>query len=460
MHRRSAARCCSLIAALLAFWPRRRRAGFRIAALVALVDALRRPGRRARPRAPSSCAARCSPSSSSASCGSSGCGRPSSAPPGRSRPAPRSLALAARAGARRRPRRGSTTRRARSTPPARARPSSPGTTTTAPLDWPRDGREVLRVAGQRALLEGGQPRRLRRRSAGSRPAAVRPAAPPRSDHAERQRPTACRRWSHRHPRQRPRPALGDLPHRRRADGVTMPRRRDRSRSAPGVWTAGRTLRRGDAYRATVYVPQPSRARARGAPAPTTARDADRRTRLRRDRPPHGTAALRSLRPRFGVRSTRVARSRPRRRPAATPTAPALEPRGCARIYALSQRLLRRRARRPYAYVQAVQRYLADGFTYTETPPPQRPQPLDGFLFDAQPGYCQQFSGAMALLLRMGGVPARVATGFAPGLLRPRRQASTSCATSTRTPGSRPGSPASAGSSSTRRPPPRRRAPRR
>ena len=30
------------------------------------------------------------------------------------------------------------------------------------------------------------------------------------------------------------------------------------------------------------------------------------------------------------------------------------------------------------------------------------------------GYCQQFSGAMALLLRMGGVPARVASGFSPG----------------------------------------------
>ena len=38
------------------------------------------------------------------------------------------------------------------------------------------------------------------------------------------------------------------------------------------------------------------------------------------------------------------------------------------------------------------------------------------------GYCQQFSGAMALLLRMGGVPARVAAGFSPGTLdrTPRR----------------------------------------
>ena len=43
-------------------------------------------------------------------------------------------------------------------------------------------------------------------------------------------------------------------------------------------------------------------------------------------------------------------------------------------------------------------------------------PLESFLFDTKGGYCQHFSGAMALLLRMGGVPARVATGFSPGRL--------------------------------------------
>jgi hypothetical protein len=44
----------------------------------------------------------------------------------------------------------------------------------------------------------------------------------------------------------------------------------------------------------------------------------------------------------------------------------------------------------------------------------RPYPLEGFLFMDRAGYCQQFSGAMALLLRMGGVPARVAAGFTSG----------------------------------------------
>jgi hypothetical protein len=78
--------------------------------------------------------------------------------------------------------------------------------------------------------------------------------------------------------------------------------------------------------------------------------------------------------------------------------------------------LRRSAKTPQQYVLAVNRYLQRGFTYSErpTPVPAGHAPLDGFLFDTKEGYCQHFSGAMALLLRMGGVPARVATGFSPG----------------------------------------------
>jgi hypothetical protein len=87
----------------------------------------------------------------------------------------------------------------------------------------------------------------------------------------------------------------------------------------------------------------------------------------------------------------------------------------ARTWALAQRL-RRRARTPLDYVLAVDRFLERGFVYTERPPRTAPgrAPLDAFLFDSRAGYCQQFSGAMALLLRMGGIPARVAAGFTPG----------------------------------------------
>ncbi len=84
----------------------------------------------------------------------------------------------------------------------------------------------------------------------------------------------------------------------------------------------------------------------------------------------------------------------------------------ARAYALARRLAAG-SRTPYDYVRRVQFYLAHGFTYSETPPAHL-LPLESFLFEDRRGYCQQFSGAMALLLRMGGVPARVSAGFTPG----------------------------------------------
>jgi hypothetical protein len=84
----------------------------------------------------------------------------------------------------------------------------------------------------------------------------------------------------------------------------------------------------------------------------------------------------------------------------------------ARAYALAQRL-RAAADTPLDFVRDVRRRVQEGATYSESPP-QVGVPLDTFLFDDRTGYCQQFSGAMALLLRMGGVPARVAAGFTPG----------------------------------------------
>jgi protein-glutamine gamma-glutamyltransferase len=83
-----------------------------------------------------------------------------------------------------------------------------------------------------------------------------------------------------------------------------------------------------------------------------------------------------------------------------------------RMYDLTQRLT---ANQPtsYAAVKNVERYLQDTFTYSERVP-TRPIPLMGFLYQEKRGYCQQFSGAMALMLRMAGIPARVAAGFSPG----------------------------------------------
>ncbi|MDO9409405.1 transglutaminase domain-containing protein [Patulibacter sp.] len=67
-------------------------------------------------------------------------------------------------------------------------------------------------------------------------------------------------------------------------------------------------------------------------------------------------------------------------------------------------------------VRRVQSYLVDEgrFTYTTDVPPAGSQPLFDFLLDTRAGYCQQFAGAAAMLLRFAGVPTRVVTGFATG----------------------------------------------
>jgi transglutaminase-like putative cysteine protease/MFS family permease len=72
---------------------------------------------------------------------------------------------------------------------------------------------------------------------------------------------------------------------------------------------------------------------------------------------------------------------------------------------------------PYAAVVALETWFrtTGGFTYSQQPgaTPGLP-PLVGFVIDTKTGYCQHFAGAMALMLRLLGIPARVAAGFVPG----------------------------------------------
>jgi transglutaminase-like putative cysteine protease len=170
--------------------------------------------------------------------------------------------------------------------------------------------------------------------------------------------------------------------------------------------AGQTLSRGEAYRAIVYVPRP------------TTRQLQRA----------GTDYPRPLHADYGfLRVPLVERGFPTDdqvlpipfwgEPADVTQpdlASAFAGTPYAGVYALAQRL-RAQASSPYEYMRAVERYLVRGFAYSETPPASR-TPLADFLLRDKVGYCQQFSGAMALLLRMGGVPARVSAGFAPGVL--------------------------------------------
>ena len=82
------------------------------------------------------------------------------------------------------------------------------------------------------------------------------------------------------------------------------------------------------------------------------------------------------------------------------------------VYRLARRLSADAAT-TYDAVEAIHRQLLSGYSYDENPPLRR-YPLRAFLFRDREGYCQQFSGAMALMLRMIGVPSRVASGFSPG----------------------------------------------
>ena len=74
-------------------------------------------------------------------------------------------------------------------------------------------------------------------------------------------------------------------------------------------------------------------------------------------------------------------------------------------------------RSPYAAVVALEAWLRStgGFTYSEQPgtTPGLP-PLVGFVIKTKTGYCQHFAGAMAVMLRLLGIPSRVAAGFLPG----------------------------------------------
>ena len=74
---------------------------------------------------------------------------------------------------------------------------------------------------------------------------------------------------------------------------------------------------------------------------------------------------------------------------------------------------------------ALESFLRDNYTYSthvaNVPPDQ--DWVDYFLFESKQGYCDYFATAMVVLLRMEGVPARVASGFAPGEFDPSTNSS-------------------------------------
>jgi protein-glutamine gamma-glutamyltransferase len=306
-----------------------------------------------------------------------------------------------------------------------------------PIDWPRDGNEVMRVksdephywkAANLDLFDGTA-------FADAGPLA-RGGSDPEGEVREdwRNKPGELDRIEVSVRRMRTRDVI--------APGTIMkvedPTRPLEPSGEPGRWTSSTELRRGDSYAAEVYVPSPTPAEVR-QPDTTGAR-LPREEELEMTVPflpgkrptPHSVG---------GVGHRRIASAVVHFRPfgehgvAPFVTYPAVRrtrfdavnrtfrDSPYRRTWALAQRL-RASAATPYEYILLVNEYLQTGFTYSERPAAPEPgrAPLDAFLFDTKEGYCQHFSGAMALLLRMGGVPARVATGFSPGGFSKRRDA--------------------------------------
>jgi transglutaminase-like putative cysteine protease len=72
-----------------------------------------------------------------------------------------------------------------------------------------------------------------------------------------------------------------------------------------------------------------------------------------------------------------------------------------------------------AYVEAVLDYFRRGdFEYTLTPPLLDFNSIDDLLFHTHQGFCGHYASAFAMLMRAGGVPARVVTGYLGGQWNP------------------------------------------
>jgi protein-glutamine gamma-glutamyltransferase len=188
---------------------------------------------------------------------------------------------------------------------------------------------------------------------------------------------------------------------------------------PGVWRAQTAFRSGDSYTVRSYFPRPSPEQLTGSSAgsdPSRAPDLQLTVPVRFD--PTGSQATIPVRisfPPFQQRRELIPHAQYPTLVRSHDGNKALRRSPYRRTWRLAKRLMRDAAT-PYDYLVAVNRHLQEGFVYDEAPADTVPgrTTLDAFLFDTKRGYCQHFSGAMALLLRMGGVPTRVVTGFSPG----------------------------------------------
>ena len=269
-----------------------------------------------------------------------------------------------------------------------------------PLNWPRTGREILDVSAPRADYWKTENLELFNGTgwaAGSTDYGAQPPAPAQSE---------LGRWSQtiqvtlRGVRTRQIVAAGYAAQPVDVSQTVSPG------AAAGTWATATDLQPGDSYRVSTYSPHPTFAELAATHEAYSAVALQGELTMQLEQP--GLPAAQIVFPPFGSREAPVDVANVVGGSADS----ALAASAYARVYALARRLAHQ-AHTPAGYVQRVLAYLNHGYTYFESPSPSR-YPLVSFLLHDKAGYCQQFAGAMALLLRMGGVPARVATGFTTG----------------------------------------------
>ncbi len=269
-----------------------------------------------------------------------------------------------------------------------------------PLNWPRNGREVLGIKAQRPDYWKAEDLNVfdgRRWALGTGA----PALPPPD-------PAALSRWTQTIQVTLRAMKSTDVIVAGAAEQPTHLSRSAAQGADAGTWTVPAGLQPGDSYRIRTYSPQPSVAELAAA---------------------GNGAALNQL---AGYRSMQMTTVAPSGQPAVVvfPAFPArtpvqqiiglyggdgrklIERSPYGRAYRLALHLAAS-ANTSYGFIENVMGYLRHGYTYDENPRAGA-LPLVSFLFGSRRGYCQQFAGAMALLLRMGGVPARVVGGFTTG----------------------------------------------
>lgn len=65
-------------------------------------------------------------------------------------------------------------------------------------------------------------------------------------------------------------------------------------------------------------------------------------------------------------------------------------------------------------MRALRYFREEDFHYTLNPPPTRGDPVESFLLETRQGFCEHYATAFVVLMRLGGVPARVVTGYQGG----------------------------------------------